>query len=50
LAARFRHISVNRLNGTPPLAPGEEGLRDMRAVDAIFASVSSGNRERVPQA
>jgi glucose-fructose oxidoreductase len=37
------------LNGTAPLAPGEEGLRDMRVIDAIFASVRSGKRVQVSQ-
>ncbi|NYZ63216.1 Gfo/Idh/MocA family protein [Luteimonas deserti] len=34
------------LEGRSPRAPGEEGLRDMRVLDAVFASVRQGN-ERV---
>ncbi len=34
------------LEGRPPRAPGEEGLSDMRVLDAVFASVRSGN-ERI---
>jgi glucose-fructose oxidoreductase len=41
--------ALSILNGTPPLVPGEEGLRDMRVIDAIFASVRSGKREQVSQ-
>ncbi|MBD9367369.1 Gfo/Idh/MocA family oxidoreductase [Xanthomonas sp. XNM01] len=32
------------LRGTPPRVPGEEGLRDMRVVDAVFASERDGGR------
>ncbi len=35
------------LEGRAPRVPGEEGLRDMRVVDAVFASVRNGNA-RVP--
>ena len=34
------------LEGRPPRAPGEDGLRDMRVLDAVFASARGGN-ERV---
>ncbi|MEL1265604.1 Gfo/Idh/MocA family oxidoreductase [Pseudoxanthomonas putridarboris] len=34
------------LEGTPPRVPGEEGLRDMRVLDAIFASARA-DRKRV---
>lgn len=30
--------------GTTPIAPGEEGLRDLRVIDAIFASARDGGR------
>ena len=30
------------IQGLPPRVPGEEGLRDMRALDAIFASARGG--------
>ena len=32
------------IDGTPMRVPGEEGLRDMRVVDAIFRSVAEGRR------
>lgn len=30
------------LRGTPPLVPGEEGVKDMRVVDAVYASARAG--------
>jgi glucose-fructose oxidoreductase len=35
------------LRGTAPLVPGEEGLRDMRVVDAVYASARDGGRRIV---
>ncbi|AKC88370.1 Gfo/Idh/MocA family protein [Pseudoxanthomonas suwonensis] len=35
------------LNGTAPLVPGEEGVRDMRVVDAVYASARDGGRRIV---
>jgi len=35
------------INGTPLLAPGEEGLKDTRVVEAIYRSVASGKKEKV---
>jgi glucose-fructose oxidoreductase len=32
------------IDGTPMRVPGEEGLRDLRVVDAIFRSVAEGRR------
>lgn len=32
------------VNGTPFIAPGEEGLRDMRVIDATFASARAGGK------
>lgn len=32
------------INGTPFIAPGEEGLRDMRVIDATFASAREGGK------
>lgn len=32
------------INGTPLLAPGEEGLKDTRVVEAIYRSVASGSK------
>lgn len=30
------------LRGSAPLVPGEEGVRDMRVLDAVYASARSG--------
>ncbi|MFA0963450.1 Gfo/Idh/MocA family protein [Roseivirga sp. BDSF3-8] len=38
------------LQNRPVLVPGEEGLRDLLAVDAIFQSAASGKRVRIPPA
>ena len=35
------------MDGTPMRVPGEEGLRDMRVVDAIFRSVAEGRRVEI---
>ncbi|GAB3508512.1 Gfo/Idh/MocA family protein [Pseudoxanthomonas daejeonensis] len=35
------------LQGTAPLVPGEEGVRDMRVVDAVYASARDGGRRIV---
>jgi glucose-fructose oxidoreductase len=35
------------LQGTKPLVPGEEGVRDMRVVDAVYASARAGGRRIV---
>lgn len=32
------------LRGTAPLVPGEEGVRDMRVVDAVYASARAGGK------
>ena len=33
------------INGTDMLVPGEEGLKDIRVVEAIYRSVAQGGRE-----
>jgi glucose-fructose oxidoreductase len=35
------------LHGTPLLAPGEEGLKDTRVVEAIYRAAASGRKEKV---
>lgn len=35
------------LRGTAPLVPGEEGVRDMRVVDAVYASARAGGKRIV---
>ena len=37
------------LRGTAPLVPGEEGVRDMRVVDAVYASARAGGSRIVLQ-
>ena len=32
------------LNGTPVMVPGEEGLADIRVVEAVYRSVAQGKR------
>jgi len=45
-AAEMDHFSQCVLEGTAPLTPGEEGLRDMRIIAAIYEAARSG--ETVP--
>jgi glucose-fructose oxidoreductase len=35
------------MNDTPLLVPGEEGLRDIRVVEAVYASAKKGKRIRI---
>ncbi|HEY8995672.1 MAG TPA: Gfo/Idh/MocA family oxidoreductase [Lacunisphaera sp.] len=35
------------IHGTPLLAPGEEGLKDTRVVEAIYRAAASGQKEKV---
>lgn len=35
------------MNGTPLLVPGEEGLQDIRIVEAIYRAVKSGREEKI---
>ena len=54
-ADAVRHQQANQMdgdalaiiNGTAPLVPGEEGVRDMRVVDAIYASARDNGRRIV---
>jgi glucose-fructose oxidoreductase len=41
-AAEMDHLSRCVLDGTEPLTPGEEGLRDMRVIAAIYEAARSG--------
>ncbi len=36
------------LNDTPVLVPGEEGLRDIRVVEAVYESARKGTRVKIP--
>jgi glucose-fructose oxidoreductase len=35
--------ALSIMQGKPMLVPGEEGLRDIRIVEAIYKSAASGN-------
>lgn len=35
------------MNGTPLLVPGEEGLQDIKIVEAIYRAVKSGREEKI---
>lgn len=35
------------LKNRPTIVPGEEGLKDMRVIEAIYRSIASGRREKV---
>jgi predicted dehydrogenase len=35
------------LNKRPTRVPGEEGMKDMKVIEAIYRSVVSGKKERV---
>jgi glucose-fructose oxidoreductase len=39
--------ALSILRGTPQLVPGEEGVRDLRVVDAVYASARDGGRRIV---
>jgi glucose-fructose oxidoreductase len=41
-AAEMDHLSDCVMTDKPPLTPGEEGLRDMRIISAIYQAVASG--------
>ena len=34
-------------SGTPSIVPGEEGMRDMRVIDAIYRSIANGGRREL---
>ena len=46
-AAEIDHMSQCVLDGAEPRTPGAEGLRDMRVIEAIYASASSGRSVRL---
>lgn len=39
-AAQLDHLAECILTGATPIVPGEEGLADMRVVEAIYRSVA----------
>jgi predicted dehydrogenase len=46
-AAEMDHLSQCILENKQPDTPGEEGLKDMRIVEAIWTAVNSGGTEKV---
>ncbi len=43
-ASEMDHFSDCVLMGTDPLTPGEEGLKDMRIITAIYESAAGGGK------
>jgi glucose-fructose oxidoreductase len=41
-AAQLDHMSESVMSGTAPIVAGEEGLRDMRIIEAIYRSAATG--------
>jgi glucose-fructose oxidoreductase len=46
-AAQMDDDALAIMKKTPVMAPGEEGLRDIRVVEAIFAAAASGKSTRI---
>ncbi|HEV7301995.1 MAG TPA: Gfo/Idh/MocA family oxidoreductase [Tepidisphaeraceae bacterium] len=46
-SAEMDHMSDCVLNDKPVLTPGEEGMADMKVIEAIKASIKSGKTEKV---
>ena len=46
-AKQMDEDAISIMNGTPMLVPGEEGLRDIKVVEAIYKSVAQKQRVRV---
>lgn len=46
-AGQLDHLSECVLNGTDPIVGGEEGLRDLRIMEAIYASARAGRTVRL---
>ena len=46
-AAEMDHLSKCILENKQPDTPGEEGLADMKVIEAIWAAVDSGGTEKV---
>jgi len=46
-AAQMDDFALCITNGKPTRVPGEEGLRDMKVIDAIYRSIASGKREQI---
>ncbi len=48
-AAQMDDFAQCVTTGRPTRVPGEEGLKDMRVVDAIYRSLASGRQEKIAQ-
>lgn len=46
-AEEMDHMALCVLNNQPPKTPGEEGLRDQRIIEAIYASARTGRATRM---
>jgi glucose-fructose oxidoreductase len=46
-AAQLDHLAQSVLTGREPILPGEEGLRDMRIIEAIYRSATEGRTIRI---
>jgi predicted dehydrogenase len=47
-AAEMDHFSGCVLDGKEPLTPGEEGLRDLKVMMAIYEAARSGKTVKLP--
>lgn len=43
-AGQLDHLAECVINGTDPIVPGEEGLRDVRLIEAIYRSAAEGRK------
>jgi predicted dehydrogenase len=46
-SAQLDHLSLCVMTGADPIVPGEEGLRDMRIIEAIYRSAREGRAIRL---
>ena len=46
-AGQLDHLAQAVSNGTPVIVPGEEGLADLRVIEAIYRSAREGRRVRL---
>jgi glucose-fructose oxidoreductase len=46
-SAQLDHLSQSVLSGREPIASGEEGLRDLRIIEAIYRSAKEGRTIRI---
>jgi predicted dehydrogenase len=46
-AAEMDHMAECVLNNKEPLTPGEEGLKDLRVIEAIYAAAKEGKAVKV---